>query len=109
MFLGRCFWHVGPKLRWRNLFYSFILCSLTLILTLISLNSFISINANGLRNAPPPVSLYLSLCPEAEQHNSPSRTGVGSDHEDSQTATMGNVNDVVLHKNILLMHAKDCI
>ncbi|XP_053177734.1 nuclear factor 1 C-type isoform X4 [Scomber japonicus] len=29
---------------------------------------------------------------EAEQSSSPSRTGVGSDQEDSRTATMGNIN-----------------
>lgn len=34
------------------------------------------------------LSVRLSL--EAEQSSSPSRTGVGSDQEDSRTATMGN-------------------
>lgn len=38
----------------------------------------------------------LSFSPEAEQSSSPSRTGVGSDQEDSRTATMGNVKDLPL-------------
>lgn len=45
---------------------------------------------------------FLSLCPEAEQSSSPSRTGVGSDHEDSQAATMGNEKHLTLQKNICL-------
>lgn len=40
--------------------------------------------------------LCLTLSAETEQPSSPSRTGFGSDHEDSQTANMGNVKDLDL-------------
>lgn len=45
---------------------------------------------------PQTLSHSRSLLSEAEQSSSPSRTGVGSDQEDSRTATMGNVKYISL-------------